>query len=134
LFVGGLSVGVDVDALSGERSSEVVECGEGGVGAVGVGGGGGEDECFEQHHGGAMGGEPAWCPTTGVELRGDRCCEASAERVGDEHDASADVGGVLQEDAYVRMDAAVGEHDDDVIGAKLEQFVGVVGAGVGQRS
>ncbi len=113
----GSSVGVDVDASASEGLPEIVERCQRGVGAVGVRSGESEDECFDEHDGGAMGGEQTWCPASGVEPRGHWGRQSSVERVGDEHDLRADIGRVLQKDAHVRMDATVGEHDDGVIGA-----------------
>ena len=64
----------------------------------------------------------------------DRVVELAPERVGDEDDGNVERFGVLEQHAHVRLEPAVREDDDRVVGCEGEELVGERRSGVHERA
>jgi hypothetical protein len=121
-----------VRRCAGRRAAALVESSEAGFG-VGFTVRRRRDQRFDDECWGVA-REEAGCAATALECHVDVVFEFAPERVRDEHDRHLERGGVLEQDAHVRLESSVGEHDERVGSRKCEALVGEGRTGVDERA
>ncbi len=99
-----------------------------------MGGGDGENQSLDDDECDPVAREEARRTTAAFECRGHAGFESATEYVGDEYDGSVERFCVLEEDAHVWLEPAVGEEDNGVVGLEGEELVGERRSGVYERA
>ena len=115
--------GVDVDPATGQRGTELVEPGQAGFRLGLIGCGDGKDQGLNDDERGGVAGKEARSSSAALERHVHGVGQSPRQRVGDEDDGNVEGLGVLEQHMDVRLEAAIGEHDDGIVGFEREELV-----------